>query len=193
MFARHPAGLRRAGELGRSAACGGRTDARGRVRDVTKRNGIGLVLVLVGQSFLLLATTVDSRAVTTREPARVSVDSRFSVLAQPDAPLCLSLVEASWARPFWTARVRLTNCGTKAVTGFEVGHSETYEHACCIKSSDGARGQMIRVGGQFEIDAAGGFRNGLRLGKAVGELKSVEFSVESLTFDDGTAWHRSGA
>ena len=150
-------------------------------------------LVLLCASFLVLAPLLPVRSWSVEPPPESPVDSRFSVEAQPEAPLCVTLAEASWNAPRWSARVALSNCGSKDVTAYEVEYTEDYENARDVWSSDGKSGTTIAVGEVLEYETGGAFRGFKRDGTPVGELRRVVFGLVSVTFADGSIWHKGGS
>ena len=149
--------------------------------------------VLLCTSFLVLAPLLPVQSCSVEPPVDSSVDSRFSVESQPQAPLCVSLAQASWSAPRWSAKVTLSNCGSKDVSAYEVEYTEDYENARDVWSSDGKSGTTIAVGGVLEYETGGAFRGFKRDGTPVGELQRVVFGLVSVTFADGSSWHKRGS
>ena len=152
-----------------------------------------LAFVLLCASLVVLPPQRQVATYAPQPAVSPSVDSRFLVVALPDAPICITLSEASWHAPLWSARITLTNCGSKDITGYEIEYTVDYQHARGDWSSEGKAGYSLAPEGVVDVETGGGFGDGKRYGKAVGDLERVSIGLVAVTFADGSAWHKGTA
>ena len=149
-----------------------------------------LAFVFLYAAFLVLPPQRQVETSAPEPPVSSSVDSRFSVVALPDAPICISLTEASWQAPRWSARLTLTNCASKDITGYEIEYTVDYQRFRGDWSSEGKSGYTLAPEGVLDLETGGGFGDGKRFGKPVGDLEHVSIGLVSATFADGSTWHK---
>src|SRR6266542_1527230 len=113
-----------------------------------------------------------------------------SVETQPDAPVRLTIADASCDKP-QTARVQFVaeNVSSLAISQYEARAIETYDELVDKGSGVTEMGLVFnpdekRIGfiGGGVVTAAGG--------KPVGPLRLYQITLASVTFTDGTTWKR---
>ena len=154
---------------------------------------VGPVIVVLIAIFCAQTEAQDPDGSAPPALAETSVDPRFSVTAQPDAPLFVTLVAASWTAPMWSATMRMTNRSGQAILSYELEYLEDYEFASDVWSSDGRSAEGFDSGKESTLQTGGGFREGRRYGKPAGELRAVRVGVRHVTLADGTQWHPPGS
>jgi hypothetical protein len=113
----------------------------------------------------------------------------FMVEDQPDAPVLLTVMEASCEEEHhWKAKLTLENISSNVIHGYEVAWVEAYEHKKDVRSGLEERGSELKSGESRELFPNGGFLDGRSYGKPTGALQRVVFRIAQIEFSDGTEW-----